>query len=374
MRKYYIDNLRTLCILLLFPYHTFMIYNPFESFYIHGPVVKPLTAFLLVTWPWFMPLLFVLAGISAGHALERRSAMQFLKERVLKLFVPLVFGILLLVPVQTYFAERFHNGYTGGYFAQYILFFTKPTDLMGYNGGFTPGHLWFVMYLFAISLLALPIMLWYNKRGTPIDGSRFTMPKLFLTFLLPLVMTLVLDFGGKSVGQYFTLYLLGFFVFRQDTVIERLERYRWPLAVAGALLLSIGCILYFANRGSSNSNSLSWLLDGIPQHFTMWVCVLAMLGLGKRYFNKPGRISTYLSGASFAVYVFHQSWLVAIAYYVFKLTDMVAIQVPIIMIVSFILTILTYEVTKRFSVTRFMFGLKNPTPQKEAAGKPLSRT
>ncbi len=358
VRKYYIDNLRTLCILLLFPYHTFMMYNPFESFYIHGPVVQPLTAFLLVTWPWFMPLLFVLAGISAGHALERRSTKEFIKERVLKLFVPLFFGILLLVPVQTYFAERFHNGYTGGYFEQYLLFFTKPTDLTGYKGGFTPGHLWFILFLFAISLLALPLMLWYNKRGRPIDGVKLTIPKLLILFPVPLLMSLILDFGGKSVGQYFALYMLGFLIFRQDVVIDRLEHYRWPLTAVGALLLTARCVLFFFNY------SFGWLLDGTLQGITMWVCVMAMLGLGKRYFNKQSKISGYLAGASFAVYLFHQSWLVAAGYYIFKLTDVVAVQAPLIMLLSFAFTLLTYEITKRLAVTRFIFGIKYITKEK----------
>ena len=93
MRKHYIDNLRSLCILLLFPYHTFMIYNGFESFYIHGDVVKPLSDFILICSPWFMPLMFVLAGISSAFSLKKRETSQYIKERILKLFIPLVFGI-----------------------------------------------------------------------------------------------------------------------------------------------------------------------------------------------------------------------------------------------------------------------------------------
>jgi len=164
MRKHYIDNLRWMCVLLLFPYHVFMIYNTWgENFYVKGPGVHPVMTFNVVTWPWFMPILFVIAGISTAYAMRRRSVGEYVKERVLKLLVPLAAGILLLIPAQTYFAERFHNGYTGGYFAQYVLFFTKPTDLTGYAGGFTPGHLWFILYLFVISLAAVPVIL-LNKK------------------------------------------------------------------------------------------------------------------------------------------------------------------------------------------------------------------
>lgn len=81
------------------------------------------------------------AGISSCYALRKRTPREYVKERVLRLLVPLLAGVALLVPIQTYVAEVFHNGYGGGYLAQYVLFFTKPTDLTGYHGGFTPAHL-----------------------------------------------------------------------------------------------------------------------------------------------------------------------------------------------------------------------------------------
>ena len=206
MRKHYIDNLRWMCVLLLFPYHVFMIYNTWgENFYVKGPDVHPVMTFNVVTWPWFMPILFVIAGISTAYAMRKRSVGEYVKERVLKLLVPLAAGILLLIPAQTYFAERFHNGYTGGYFAQYVLFFTKPTDLTGYAGGFTPGHLWFILYLFVIAMAAVPVIL-LNKKYKLLDrfdSGKLPLPMTLLFVILPLAGSLVLDIGGKSLGEYF---------------------------------------------------------------------------------------------------------------------------------------------------------------------------
>ena len=136
-RKYFIDNIRWICIMMLFPYHTLMIYNAFgEGFYIKGSDIMGTSAFMIASYPWFMPLLFVLAGVSSAYALRKRKPAEYVKERIYKLLIPFICGLLLLVPAQTYFAEKFHNGYTGGYWQQYILFFTKPTDLTGYTGGF----------------------------------------------------------------------------------------------------------------------------------------------------------------------------------------------------------------------------------------------
>lgn len=150
-REYYIDNLRNFTILLLFPVHTFMVWNDFGSkFYIWQGEQKGLSSFIVLVNPWFMPMLFVLAGISARHALGERTAKEFMAQRARKLLLPFVGGMAFLVPVQSFYARRFFEGYSGGYLAHLKFFFTHVTDFTGYDGAFTPGHglsciyLWFL--------------------------------------------------------------------------------------------------------------------------------------------------------------------------------------------------------------------------------------
>lgn len=91
IRKHYIDNLRNLTILLLFPVHTFMIWNDFGShFYIWQGESKILSTLIVLVNPWFMPLLFVLAGMSARYALEKRTNKEFILQRISKLLIPVV--------------------------------------------------------------------------------------------------------------------------------------------------------------------------------------------------------------------------------------------------------------------------------------------
>ena len=71
MRKYYIDNIRSLCVLLLFPFHSAYIFNNLnEAFYVNGAPSEALTAVDLFIYPWWMTGLFVLAGLSARYALQ----------------------------------------------------------------------------------------------------------------------------------------------------------------------------------------------------------------------------------------------------------------------------------------------------------------
>ena len=353
MRKNYIDNLRWAAVLLLIPYHTMMMYNNWgESFYIWVDGLEVPSLAIGFLWPAFMPLLFVLAGISTKFALEKRSPKEYLKERVLRLFVPLVFGILLLIPVQTYFAERYHNGYTGGYFAQYILFFTKETDLTGYHGGFSPGHLWFILYLFVISLAAVGIILLVKKTRLKIEASKVPFAVIVSMFVVTSLMTPLLDIAGKSVTEYFTLFLLGYYLLSEDAVMEKLERNRWWLV--GLFVVSEACYVFLGITGLP----VPWPLFDVLIRAIGWLTILVLLVFAKRRFNMSNKVTRYLSAASFPLYLFHQSALVAVAFYVVGFTDIPIVQGILIVVLTAALSFAVYELFKRFAPTRFMFGIK----------------
>jgi len=330
-----------------------MVFNSFgESFYVKGASIKETTYIITAAWPWLMPLLFLLAGISSAHAIKKRAAAEFMKERVLRLLIPLLFGVLLLVPVQTYFAELFHNDYTGNYFEQYMLFFTKPTDLTGYNGGFTPAHLWFILYLFLISVISLPIMYAYKKSNKKLPAEKIPLPVLMFFFIIPVFSQMILDFGGKSFGEYLTWFLFGFFFLSNDAIQEKLEKYRLLL-----LSVTIPFMIVYTFMGVPIHNYNAFIYELLYGFYAL-CAVFAILGLGKRYFNFKNNISAYLSTASFSIYIIHQQWIVVTAYFILKTVKVIPFQMVCIILSSVVLTFLTYEVLKRFSPTRFILGMK----------------
>jgi len=358
MRKYYIDNIRWLCIWMLFPYHIFMIYNSFgENFYIKGQGILQTTGFIIATSPWFMPLLFTIAGMSSAYALQRRSLRAYLKERVFKLLIPFIFGLLLVVPTQTYFAEKFHNGYTGTYWQQYLLFFTKETDLTGYSGGFTPGHLWFVFYLFMVLLLALPLMLACQRSKKQLLFEKLPLPCVCLCFVIPLLMAPILDVGGKSLGEFFAYFILGNLLLSKDESLKKLERYRWFLMLFALGLGAVLLTLWFS--WWLNIYKAPQLLYDIMVRIYGWMSILAILAMARRYINVSNRFTQYMTGASFPVYIFHQTWIIAVAYYVFQFTNNAFAQMGLILVFSVLGTFVTYEFCKRIPIARLMFGIKS---------------
>ncbi|AQS06260.1 acyltransferase family protein [Clostridium beijerinckii] len=356
MRKHYIDNIRTFGILLLFPFHTSRIFNSFETFYVVGKPSVICDNFIRISSDWFMPLLFAIAGISASLAMEKHSIKQFIKERFFKLYIPFMFGVILTVPIQTFFAEKQHNGYTGSYFNQYVLFFTKKTDLTGYTGGFTPAHLWFLLFLFVISLVSLPLIILYKKSNKKINENKLNLwiilPLFFFNFLLSII-----KIGGQGFGEYLSFFLLGYLILSTNGATKLLENKRLILTTSAIILSIIRMVMIYTVDFENVSFEIKFLCSAF-NHLTTWTIILAILGLGKCYFDFSNRILDYFSKSSFTIYIFHQTWLVAIGYYTIRFFSNGLVQFSIIMILTFVTSVLTYEFVRAVPIARFMFGLK----------------
>lgn len=353
-RKYFIDNLRILSILILFPFHGAMCFlsEGYSAYYIYGGELSGLKYLELAVYPWWMSLLFALAGASTYFALKRRSVAEYAKERALRLFVPFVSGILLWVPIQSYFADVHFNGYSGGYFEHYPVFFTKWTDLTGYDGGFTPGHLWFILFLLVYSLLFLPLTNRYAKSGKKLRLSSIPLAAIIAVgFVLLCLSGLVMNVGGKDVLEFAVCFLLGFFLFADDKVIDKLKRNCILLGGLWLAMVILRCVMW--SMGAEND--VLWFLDFRALE---WTGILGAMAVGAKFLDFKSKFTDYYSPACFPVYWLHQTVLVAVGFLIVKTDLFLPIQYVLIVAVSFILTIGLYEICKRTSPLRFITGIK----------------
>ena len=349
MRKHYIDNLRNLTILLLFPVHTFMIWNNFGSkFYVWQGENKLLSTLIVLVNPWFMPILFVLAGMSARYSLTKRSNKEFVIQRVHKLLIPFLCGLVLLVPIQTLFARKFFYGYDGCVLENWKYFFTHLTDFSGYDGAFTPGQLWFILFLFIISMFSLIVFRFipYPKAATKVE--KIPVLGILLLFIPIWLMYYLGNFGGFSLGKNLALFLLGYYFLSNDMVLNRVERNRKWLTILCAIGTILSVVLYY---------NFSYYGD-LWINFIGWISILILLVWGKQFLNKKTRFTEYFNQASYPIYIFHQSILVALAYYVVRICDNLFVQVFSICIGSFLLSVLGYHLIRRIPVVRKMIGIR----------------
>ncbi|MFC2030915.1 acyltransferase [Chloroflexota bacterium] len=377
-RRYDIDWLRVLAVLLLFPFHTARIFDTHSTWYVKNAVLSDaLTYFIVFVHPWHMPLLFLLAGAATWFALGFRSGGQYVKERFVRLLIPLIFGLLVIVPPQSYFGLLGYTGFSGSYLDWYLNYFRiNPADMDGYFlGGFALGHLWFILFLFLFSLLALPLFLYLRRRDT---GKRFvgwlaaffSLPGTIFLLAIPLfVMYRLIDFYPSPL-YFITYFIIGYILVADSRFEKAIDRHKAIALVLGPVLYMI--VAFFEVSGYP-IDVPSWFVPVIVAYivgFAPWFFVIAILGYGRRFLRSSDRFLGYTAEASYPAYILHQTVIVIIGFYVVQWQVGIPAKYATILLLSLIATMLIYDLlVKRFNVTRFLFGmrLKKKPPKASAA-------
>lgn len=306
-RVNYIDNLRTITVSLLIIYHLSVAYNSWgEANYIFFERVNPIASIVVFVSPWFMPLMFLLAGVSAAFSLKKRSNSDFIKERLKRLGIPLIFGIIFINPVLSFIADKTHNSYGGGYFEHYSVFFTKFTDLTGYDGGFTLGHLWFIAVLIVISCAGCGIIKIIDSLCRKNKKSM-----IIVSVILAVLAVALFDvtFFGKKIPTYLCLYLLGYYLADNRNFTERLIKFKWVFFVTFVITSLMNAILFVYIEDYT-------LLNNICNYLSFATGIPALICFGKTYLDFSNTFSTYCRKLSYVFYIIHFPVVVLCQYFI----------------------------------------------------------
>jgi len=179
-RLAYLDWLRFFVVLSLAPFHAALSFTGMGVVYVYdGPVRDALLAggsvhdmgplamrlFTVFMDNWFMHLLFLVSGVAAAASLRKRTAGGFIAERANRLLLPLALGTLLIISIQAWLRAVSFGTFSGGFFSFYPSFFNGISTGPGSRNNFDYGHLWFLLYLFVFSVIALPVFLRLNRLG-----------------------------------------------------------------------------------------------------------------------------------------------------------------------------------------------------------------
>jgi glucan biosynthesis protein C len=360
-----------MAVFLLFFFHAACIFHPWSNYYIKNDQLSPVIAYIFV-WTmghWHMSLFFILAGASTYFALKKRSGLEYIRERVRRLFIPLIFGTLVLIPPLSYLGLLNHSDYSQSFIAWLPNFFHLQTaDLNGFfMGGLTTGQLWFILHLFVYSLIALPLFLYFNR-----DSGRRWIQRIASILMKPAVLFLLFPallvpiskfpwvLGGNPLF-YITFFILGFILMSDQRLMDKIDRYRLIL-----LLLGVVPLAGFITMSATNSwpaNIPEWadgIMDAYRNAFVPWFFILALLAYGKRFLNFTNRFLKYFAEGAYPIYILHQTVLVAIAFFVVQWSIGAGAKYAIIVVSSFAGTILAYHIlVRRTNITRFLFGMKH---------------
>ena len=373
VRLHYLDWLRVIATVGVFLFHAINVFSPFK-FEINNAersdVIVMIQAFF---FPWGMPLFFMVSGVGSWFALRRRTAGQFTRERTLRLLVPFFTGTLLLGPVQLYLSWS-HRSQTGVFTGSFSEFLVDRLPQIGPKFFGTFGyHMWFLGFLFAFSLLALPLFTWFKGEAGQRVVSRLA--RLcerrggILLFILPIAAVRLglqpffpeqqdwADFF--SHGAFF---VLGYLLFADERFTRAIRR-EWRI------LLGVGIAAILAAMAIGVSME-SFDLEKAPRtfwEFLMWGLIAAcgwcwtafMLFVGMRYLDRDNKALRYGLSANLPFFVVHQPAILAVAYLVVQWDAGILPKLLALVLGAFAVSLGLYQfVIRRIGLLRSMFGIK----------------
>jgi glucan biosynthesis protein C len=393
-RLYYLDWLRVIATLGVFLYHAI---RPFDlqDWLIKNEERSALVTLVFVVFlgTFGMALFFLVSGIGSWFALRRRTSIQFARERFSRLFIPFIVCSILLHPFQEYL-KWIHKGWFAGSFlsadfwSRYIasrpgpspsnlldpdhfteyLEFLRPTVFINFGE-----HLWFLGFLFAFSLISLPVFLWLNREA----GKRFIgwlaglveKPGGILLFILPPALSRIIlqpffpEYTDWSDFTFMLIFFITGYILYTDGRFQQIIRRDWRFGlVLGSIntiiivaLLAMGVGVDWVTTPGMPGFYLAWALMSV----NAWCWVIVALYLGMRFLDVLNNWLEYGQQAMMSVYLFHHLVIVIIAFYVVQWDLGIPPKMLVVILGSFLVTLGLHElVIKRIPLIQVVLGIK----------------
>ena len=164
-RYYYLDNLKVLLTMLVIVHHVSITYGGSGGWYIMDPNRNEcssliLTLFTAVNQSFFMRLFFFISGFFTPGSFDKKGAVAYLRDRLIRLCIPLVLFYTVLNPLLVYILRIYYSEYNGSFFSFWLK------NMSEYAG---PGPLWFVQALLIFSIIYAVVRLLGGKLKKPIS-------------------------------------------------------------------------------------------------------------------------------------------------------------------------------------------------------------
>ncbi len=374
-REFFIDWLRIAALGLLILFHVGMAYTSW-NWHVKSAsaahVAAAVEPWMRLTAPWRMTLLFVVSGLATSLMLQRRAATGsaapggWLRQRARRLLLPLLTGIVLVVPPQSYFEVRQFHGYAGSYFEFLPLYFS------GHAGFCAPGrgclvlptwnHLWFLPYLFAYTALLAAA---HRRWPAALDQAAARLPgQLAGAWLLagPFAWLALTRIGlapifGETHAFFDDLFLHVQFApaFALGVLLPRTQAAAlWPRLVA---LRHVGLVLALLAWGLLVATQPGAPWRALPWSLMQWCAIVAALGYARRHLQRDSALRARLSEAVFPVYVLHQTATVLGVVLLARWQWPAGVEAAALFSLTLGVSWAGYELVRRVGVLRPWFGL-----------------
>ncbi|MDC1161982.1 acyltransferase [Tenacibaculum sp.] len=361
-RRYDLDWLRVIAIFAVYFHHIGMPFNG-DGFHIMNSESSKILDDIMVFFEQFrLPLLFLISGIGTMFAFSKRTWFQFLKERSTRLLIPLIFGILFIVPPQTYYEN------IKSYLSYYEVYQNIDLEI---------NHLWFIKNLFILSILLIPLILFLrsNKAIKIIKWFEYTISLKYGLFLwsLPLIIiTIILKKfhpnNSKDLSNLANTFYYGyFFIFgilftASKNSWTNLKSFRKP----NLYIFIISTLLFYSYYFIPNSYispflsiNNRWNVWYIVSSLVGWSFVITLLGYSQVLFKKNSLLLQKLNEGIYPFYILHQTIIIVLGYYIIQINTNIPFKIILLTLSSLPLILVIYRfLIYPFKIPRMLFGMK----------------
>jgi len=345
-RLHYLDSARMILMLLGIPYHAALLFQQHVQWYstvgVSSETLMAVAAFIHI---FRMPAFFLVAGYLAAIVLDRYSPWRWLQRRWMMLLPPLLFGTLLLHPVQQ-LAGLMQRQEVGA------LAISRPLQsFQELTAGSGIGHMWFLLSLLALCTTTallwgrLPRLRLPSLGGLGIILSVAAGTALFSGVVLALqqrapAMTFPLHttFGHAVENTLIALpsFALGLAMARDEGLASALTDIR--LSLIGAIVAA-GLIFAVFTPFLSGHIGYRMLSAGFALPMTM-----ALLSICRRCLDRRSPYTAWFSKASFTIYLLHHPVIVVLGVVTASLTLPWLVHYVMIVLVTILATCGIYMV------------------------------
>ena len=305
MRKHYLDNIRWVTVVIVLLYHVLYMYNAEGILGGAGKItdlsVQHYDALMYLVYPWIMPVLYIVAGISSRIVLDKHTNKEFIRSRTRKLLVPSTIGVFVFHFIQGYVSMSFGNAFEelskAGVPGPVIFL------IMVASGS---GVLWFCHLLWIYSLIL--VLIRKIEKGRLLDlGAKAPLWLILLLFFPLWGAAQILNAPIVPVyrfGYYLAFFLAGYYVFSNDEVIEKLKKYAVWFIAAGSALCAAFAVICFWVRGGMNYAEKPVNVGPLYVACSYFGSLAMIAGFAK-FGDISNRFTEWMSKRSFGLYVFH---------------------------------------------------------------------
>lgn len=362
-RIFYIDNMRVFLIALVALHHLAITYGGAGSWYYKETEGDTFTQFILAAFnatnqTFFMGFFFLLSAYFTKISFDRKPIKIFIKDRIVRLGIPLAVFYFALSPLTEYLGLKFGRGID----ISLLEFISKYQ-------GFGFGPLWFIETLIYFSIIYLIYKLIFKLKSVLTETLKFPKPLIIICFallvsLITIFIRLWLPIGweipnlGLQIAffpQYIFMLIFGllFAKYNWFESISYKQGIKW--FTFAQILIFIGFPLMFLlgmeDAGlESFIGGTSWQAISLAlwEQLTGFSLMIGFVGIFKEKFNKQGKLAKQLSGGAYAVFVIHATVVVGVSVF-FKDLELYPVlkfmlMAPIVLFFCFTIAILLKKV------------------------------